>query len=387
MRPFCVRLTLLHKQLSVVQDVQQQQVMLGTCKSAKDSIHHLGHARTHKSMGKGWRPFPHYSLSLLGNINKSQNGIYISITTRIDKRVRRNADIFSAKGEPLGKCDLEYMTIKTNCQPICQKAYRTPLHKRQLVEDSISEMLRDGVIVPSSSPWASPVTLVPKKDNTTRFCIDYRKLNAETVKNRYPLPLIQAIFDEMGGSKVFSTIDLKSGFWQIPVAPEDQAKTAFRCHLGHFECRRMPFGLCNAPAVFQRTMDKVLAGLIGVCAYVYVDDIIIYSKNMNDHETHLQSVFDRLREAGLKLKPTKCVFGLKEVKLFGFILNKEGIKADPEKVQAINEMSPPNSVKDVRRFLGMCSYFRGCLRGYAEKSVPLVELTRKHERFEWTDRR
>ena len=306
---------------------------------------------------------------------------------RIDKIVRINADIFSAKGEPLGKCDLEYMTIKTNCQPICQKAYRTPLHKRQLVEDSISEMLRDGVIVPSSSPWASPVTLVPKKDNTTRFCIDYRKLNAETVKNRYPLPLIQAIFDEMGGSKVFSTIDLKSGFWQIPVAPEDQAKTAFRCHLGHFECRRMPFGLCNAPAVFQRTMDKVLAGLIGVCAFVYIDDIIIYSKNMNDHEKHLQSVFDRLREAGLKLKPTKCAFGLKEVKLLGFILNKEGIKADPEKVQAIDEMSPPNSVKDVRRFLGMCSYFRGCLRGYAEKSVPLVELTRKHERFEWTDRR
>ena len=149
----------------------------------------------------------------------------------------------------------------------------------------------------------------------------------------------------------------------------------------------MPFGLCNAPAVFQRAMDTVLAGLIGVCAYVYVDDIIIYSKNMNDHEKHLQSVFDRLREAGLELKPTKCVFGLKEVKLLGFILNKEGIKADPEKMQAINEMSPPNSVKYVRRFLGMCSYFKGCLRGYAEKSVPLVELTRKHERFEWTDRR
>ena len=119
---------------------------------------------------------------------------------------------------------------------------------------------------------ASPVTLVPKKDNTTRFCVDYHKLNAETCKNRYPLPLMQAIFDEMGGSKIFSTIDHKFGFWQIPVAPEDPVKAAFRCHIGLYECKMMPFGLCNAPAVFQGTMDKVLAGLIGV----YVPIICLY---------------------------------------------------------------------------------------------------------------
>ena len=304
----------------------------------------------------------------------------------IDQLVRQNSDVFSAKGERLGDCVLEALTISTKCPPICQKAYRTPLCKRTLVEDSVAEMLRDDIIEPSCSPWASPITLVPKKDNTTRFCIDYRKLNAETVKDTYPLPLIADIFDQMGGNTIFSTLDLKSGYWQLPVAMEDRPKTAFRCHLGLFQCKRIPFGLCNAPAFFQRTMDKVLAGLIGVCVCVYLDDIIVYSKNMADHEYHLQCVFDRLREANLKLKPTKCAFGLKEVKLLGYILNADGIRTDPEKVQAIKEMSPPKTVSDVRRFLGCCGYYRQCLNSYAETSAPLVELTRKHQRFEWTDR-
>ena len=194
---------------------------------------------------------------------------------RIDKLVRKNANIVSAKGEPNGDCHLEALTIMTNCTPISQKAFRTPLCKRRIVEDAVSEMLRDDIIVPSSSPWASPITLVPKKDSPTRFCIDYRRLNAETEKDQHPLPLIQNIFDQMGGSKICSTLDLMSGYWQLPVAPEDQPKTAFRCHLGLFECKRIPFGLCNAPAVFQRAMDKLLAGLIGVSVCVYLDDIII----------------------------------------------------------------------------------------------------------------
>ena len=139
------------------------------------------------------------------------------------------------------------------------------------------------------------ITLVPKRDNSTRFCSDYRKVNAETEKNSYPIPLIRDLLDEMGGSKVFSTMDLKSGFWQLPVAKEDQPKTAFRCHLGLFQCKRIPFGLCNAPAVFKKTMDKVLSGIIGRFVWVYLDDIIVFRDNMEDHEYHLQCVFDRLR--------------------------------------------------------------------------------------------
>ena len=179
------------------------------------------------------------------------------------------------------------MTIKTTGPPISLPAYRTPLVKRKLVEEAVADMLAEGVIRPSSSPYASPVTLVPKKDGTTRFCVDYRKLNSVTVRDQYPLPQIQDIFDQIGGSTIFSTLDLKAGYWQLPMEEELIAKTAFRCHMGHYEFLRMPFGLTNAPSVFQRTMDKVLASLIGKCVMVYIDDIVIYSENMDDHLAHI----------------------------------------------------------------------------------------------------
>jgi hypothetical protein len=150
-------------------------------------------------------------------------------------------------------------------------------------------MLRKGVIRPSSSPWASPITIVPQADGSTRFCVDYRRLNDATVK--YPLPLTEDIFDQLGGSTIFSTLGLKAGYWQLVMDEESIPKTAFRCQRGHFEFLVMPFGLCNAPAVFQRTMDKVLAGLIGICCMVHLDDLVIFSKDAKQHE-HLQLVFD-----------------------------------------------------------------------------------------------
>ena len=306
---------------------------------------------------------------------------------RINDLVTRNADIFSAKGEANGECTETALRIQTSSRPICQKAYRTPLNKRCIVEEAIEEMLDDGVIRPSCSPWASPITLVPKKDNTTRFCVDYRRLNAVTEKDTYPLPIIQDIFDQVGGSAVFSTLDLKAGYWQLPVAEEDVYKTAFRCHLGLYEFLKMPFGLANAPAVFQRTMDKILSGLVGYCVFVYLDDIVVYSRNMEDHEHHLQLVFDRLRDAGLRLKPTKCAFGLEEVKLLGYIVGTQGIRTDPEKVTAIANLKPPKTVNEVRSFLGMTGYYRSCVPDYAKTAEPLVSLTRKHIRFDWNDER
>ena len=299
--------------------------------------------------------------------------------------MKENSDVFSAKGEPTGQCGLTELRIKTRGAPICQKEYRTPLSKCKLIDAAIREMLEDGVIRPSSSPWASPVTLVPKKDGSIRFCVD-KKLNSKAEKDTCPLHLIQDIFDQVRGSRIYSTMDLKAGYWQLPVVEADIPKTAFRCHWRLFGFVRMPFGLANAPAVFQRVMDKLLSGLVGKCVLVYRDDIVVYSNSAEDHEKHLQLV-DVLWQAGLRLKPTKCHFGLSEVKLLGYILNGEGIQTDPEKVAAINNLATPTSVSEVRSFLGMSGYHRQCIQDYAQVAEPLVALTRKFAQFTWSEKR
>ena len=209
-------------------------------------------------------------------------------------------------------------------------------------------------------------------------------MNQVTRKDRYPLPHVADVVDGMQGTSIFSTIDLKSGFHQILVNPEDRPKTAFICHRGLFEFVRMPFGLANGPAHFQRVMDIVFRDLLGVCVMVYIDDIVIYSKNMNDHLKHLELVFDRLASFGLQIKAEKCHFALPEIKLLGFVLNREGIRANPDKTSAIASMSPPRTVKQVRSFLGMTGYYRQCIPGYASLAEPLNELTKKRSRFHWS---
>lgn len=294
-------------------------------------------------------------------------------------------DVLGMKDDGLGECDLLPFNIDTgSTRPIRQRPYRTPLHKRSIIEEQLQDMLDNGVIQPSQSPWASPITLVPKKDGTLRFCVDYRKLNAVTKKDAYPLPLIQDIFDQLEGAQLFSTLDLKSGYWQIPVATEDRHKTAFVCHAGQFEFRQMPFGAANAPAVFQRTMDHILHGLIGKFCFVYINDIVIYSRNPQEHASHLQAVLQRLREAGLRTKLSKCHFAQQEIKLLGYLVNEHGIRSDPEKTKAIANMRPPTRVTEVRSFLGMTGYYRQTIPDYAHIAAPLTALARKHVRWEWT---
>ena len=308
-------------------------------------------------------------------------------SSAIDALVHDNADVFAAKGEKNGCYSTGKLHIKTTGPPICQKAYRMPLTKRAKVDTLITEMLADDIIRPSNSAYASPILLVPKKDGETRFCVDYRKLNAVTESSLFPLPSIHEIFDLVSGSTVYSTLDLKAGYHQMRVAEDDIHKTAFRCHAGHFEFTKVPFGLKTAPNFFQREMNKIMAGLIGVCVFVYIDDIIVFSKNEADHLRHLRLVFDRLRQVGLKLKPTKCAFGLPEVKLLGYVLNKDGIQTDPDKVSAISNLPTPTSIKDVRSLLGMTNYYRTSLPNYAKIAEPLIQLTRKNVRFAWNDER
>jgi predicted aspartyl protease len=276
------------------------------------------------------------------------------IPKNIDEVMGAYSDIFTDKAQPLGFCDIMPLEIDTgDARPIRQRSYRAPLSKREEIERQIQHMLKEGIIVHSSSPWASPITLQMKSSGDMRFCIDFRKLNSVTKKDSYPLPLIQDIFDQLGGMEIFTTLDLNSGFWQTPIRQEDQYKTAFICHAGQYQFLRMPFGLANGPAQFQRLMDHILQGLLGVCVMVYIDDLVVFSKDAIAHARDVQLVFQRLREAGLTLNPAKCKFGQPSVKLLGHIIDKEGIRNDPAKVQAINELPPPKDVHGVRSFLGM----------------------------------
>ena len=295
------------------------------------------------------------------------------------------ADLFVGKSQPVKATDqLTPATIETTGPPIRQRSYRLPMAKQECVEKEVSEMLKDGIIRPSDSPWASPIVLVGKKDGSTRFCVDYRKLNAVTTQDAHPLPHIQEIFDNLRGAKIFSTLDLKSGYWQIPVDKASIPKTAFTCHLGLFEFVRMPFGLTNAPAIFQRAMTKALQGLVGKICMVYIDDIIVYSQNEKQHAKDLEAVFQRLKQFGLQLKPSKCEIGKDQLDLLGYIISAQGIQPQPEKIEAISQMEPPTTVKGVQSFMGMVNYYRQFIPNMAEISAPLTNLTKKYVRFEWT---
>ena len=215
--------------------------------------------------------------------------------------------LFATEPEDFGRTGkLKHKIDTGESRPIRQQVRRIPSFRREEATKLLKEMLTKDVIQPSSSPWASPVVLVGKKDGSTRFCVDYRKVNAITRKDAYPLPRVDDTLDTLAGAKWFSTLDLISGYWQVEMSPEDQEKTAFCTHDGLFEFKVMPFGLCNAPATFQRLMDMILAGLQWSSCLVYLDDVIIIGKTFPEHIHHLRDVFERLRGAGLKLKPKKC---------------------------------------------------------------------------------
>ena len=251
-------------------------------------------------------------------------------------------------------------------------------------DKQIDEMLKKDVIQPSSSPWASGIVMVTKKDGSKRFCVDYRKLNDITVKDAYPLPRIDAALDQLSGAGWFSCLDLNSGYWQVEVDEADRAKTAFVSRRGLFEFKTMPFGLCNAPATFERLMETVLAGLNWQICLIYLDDIIVVGKTFDDMIRNLDEVLQKLHEAGLKLKPRKCQLFAKRVDFLGHVISGEGIQTDPKKTQAVREWPRPESLHEVRSFLGFCSYYRRFIPKFAEISKPLHKLTEKNQKFLWT---
>ena len=258
---------------------------------------------------------------------------------------------------------------------------------RDEADQQIQEMLANGIITPSVSPWSSPIVLVRKKNGDLRFCVDYRKLNQITVNDSHPLPLISDLLDSVKDAKYFSLLDLRSGYWQIPVAQEDRAKTAFVTQNGLYEFTRMPFGLKTASATFQRAMEVILAGLTFEICLCYLDDVIVFGKTLTEHNDRLKTVLTRFRDNNLRVKLAKCVFASPQVTYLGHCISQQGVSPDPTKLTAVAKISLPSNIKEVRTFLGLTGYYRRFIPNYATVAQPLTKLTSKEycNNFVWTD--
>ena len=303
---------------------------------------------------------------------------------RFEKLVCQYDDIFSRGPNDIGRTSRIQHKIDTGeANPIRQGARRVPFSKEKEIKDQIDEMLSNDIIRPSFSPWAAPVLLVPKKDGSSRFCIDYRKLNDVTKKDAYPIPRIDQTLDSLSGATLFSTLDLASGYWQVEMSPSDREKTAFATRSGLYEFNVMPFGLTGAPGTFQRLMEAVLAGLQYDICLIYLDDIIIFSKTFEEHMKRLEEIFGRLREANLKIKPQKCHFFCSSLKYLGHIISSEGVQTDPAKIQTIKEWPKPINTEEVQRFLGLCTYYRRFVKDFSKIASPLYKLTQKNVEFRW----
>ena len=303
---------------------------------------------------------------------------------RVLKLLSDNSDIFAQKDTQLGQTSTLLFSIDTgDAKPIKLRPYRTPLNNRKILDNALDEMLEAKIIERSNSPWSFPCVLVKKKDGTRRFCIDFRQLNKVTKSNSFPLPVIDDILAQLGGAKYFTTLDLKSGYWQVKMDPKDKEKVAFTCHRGLFQFLTMPFGVLNGPSKFQELMTIVLQDCTDF-AIAYLDDIIIFSPTLEKHFEHVRMVFDCLRQHQLKLKLKKCTFLQQETNYLGFVVSEKGIKPDPEKVKSIRALPAPTCVRDVRSFIGLYSYYRRFIPSFSAIAEPLIKLTRKYSKFKWS---
>ncbi|KAM0038166.1 putative nucleotidyltransferase, Ribonuclease H [Helianthus debilis subsp. tardiflorus] len=267
--------------------------------------------------------------------------------------------------------------------PIARAPYRLAPTEMKELRTQLDERLAKGFIRPSSSPWGAPVLFVKKKDVSMRLCIDYRELNKVTIKNRYPLPRIDDLFDQLQGASYFSKIDLRSGYHQLKVRDEDVHKTAFRTRYGHYEFLVMPFGLTNAPAAFMDLMNRVCKPYLDKFVIVFIDDILIYSKSQADHEKHLRCILELLQREKLYAKFSKCEFWLREVQFLGHVVSERGIQVDPAKVEAVMNWQEPRTPTEIRSFLGLAGYYRRFIENFSKIDAPLTSLTKKKEKFIW----
>ncbi|GJX90017.1 putative reverse transcriptase domain-containing protein [Tanacetum coccineum] len=266
--------------------------------------------------------------------------------------------------------------------PVARAPYRLAPSEMKELSEQLQELSDKGFIRPSSSPWGAPVLFVKKKDGSFRMCIDYRELNKLTVKNRYPLPRIDDLFDQLQGSSIYSKIDLRSGYHQLRVREQDIPKTAFRTRYGHYEFQVMPFGLTNAPAVFMDLMNQVCKPYLDKFLIVFIDDILIYSKDKKEHEEHLKAILELLKKEKLYAKFSKCEFWIPKVQFLGHVIDSRGILMDPAKIESIKDWATPKTPTEIRQFLGLAGYYRRFIKGFSKIAKSMTKLTQKGIKFD-----
>ena len=298
---------------------------------------------------------------------------------RVADLVMEFQDIFLKPGGKVGYTDQVTHRIETDPEvPFRTRARQRSKHHHEVIHETVSQMLENGQVRPSKSPWGASVVLVRKKTGELRFCVDFRKLNDQTTKDAYPIPRIEEMLDSLNGAKYFCTLDLASGYWQIAMHPDDIHKTAFITHDGLFEWVVMPFGLCNAPATFCRLMETVFSDILWDKCMVYLDDIITYGKTFQETLDNLRAVFVRLKQNKLTLKAKKCALFKKEVEFLGHLVTDKGILPSPAKIVTLHNMEMPRTVKQIKSFLGFCSYYRRFVPDFSTVAAPLTALTRKN---------
>jgi hypothetical protein len=282
--------------------------------------------------------------------------------------------------------DIEFsIELLRGTAPISKTPYIMDVKDLVELKKQIEELLEKGFIRPSSSPWGAPVLFVSKKDGSRRLCVDYRSLNEVTIKNKFPLPRIEDLFDQMKGAKIFSKIDLRSGYHQLKIRAEDVPKTPFTTRYGLYEFLVMSFGLTNAPTYFMNLMNKVFMEYLDQFVVVFIDDILIYSSNEETHEDHLRLVLQKLRDNQLYAKFSKCDFWLKEVAFLGHIVTDGGIKVDLGKISEILNWKQPKDASKIISFLGLAGYYRRFIEGFSKLMKPLTSLLEKGKEFKWDE--